>query len=165
MRRSAFGGKKRPGLILQVDLSLDNGGVALPTRVPERVPDDGAELTSIFSGRLRIASGGLITLITMIAFEAMAVGPALPTAARELHGLSAFGWAFTAFLVANVLGMVVAGQLSDAHGPRLPMVAGIVLFLAGLAIAGTATHDGAARPLPRRAGPRRRPADHRFATC
>jgi MFS family permease len=118
---------------------LDNGPVVAQARVVERVPDDDAALTSIFSGRLRIASGGLITLITMIAFEAMAVGPALPTAARELHGLSAFGWAFTAFLIANVLGMVVAGQLSDAHGPRRPMIAGIVLFLAGLAVAGTAT--------------------------
>ncbi len=115
------------------------GPVVAETRVVERVPDDGVELTSIFSGRLRIASGGLITLITMIAFEAMAVGPALPTAARELHGLSAFGWAFTAFLIANVFGMVVAGQLSDAHGPRRPMIAGIVMFLAGLVIAGTAT--------------------------
>jgi MFS family permease len=114
--------------------------VVADARVAERVPDDGdAALTSIFSGRLRIASGGLITLITMIAFEAMAVGPALPTAARELHGLSAFGWAFTAFLVANVVGMVAAGQLSDAHGPGRPMIAGIVLFLAGLAVAGTAT--------------------------
>jgi MFS family permease len=100
---------------------------------------DDVALTSIFSGRLRTASGGLITLITMIAFEAMAVGPALPTAARELHGLSAFGWAFTAFLVANVIGMVVAGQIGDSHGPRLPMIAGIALFVVGLVVAGTST--------------------------
>jgi MFS family permease len=100
-------------------------------------PDD--QLGSIFSGRLRTASGGLITLITMIAFEAMAVGPALPTAARELHALGAFGWAFTAFLVANVIGMVAAGQVSDAHGPRLPLVAGMTLFVIGLVVAGTAT--------------------------
>jgi MFS family permease len=97
---------------------------------------DDAALTSIFAGRLRTASGGIVTLI---AFEAMAVGPALPTAARELHGLSAFGWAFTAFLVANVIGMVVAGQIGDARGPRLPMIAGIALFVVGLVVAGTAT--------------------------
>jgi MFS family permease len=100
---------------------------------------DDVEQTSIFSGQLRLTTGGLVTLITMIAFEAMAVGPALPTAARELHGLSAFGWAFTAFLVANVVGMVVAGQISDAHGPRRPMIGGIALFIAGLAVAGTST--------------------------
>jgi MFS family permease len=106
---------------------------AAVTSVDESVP------TSIFSGRLRRASGGLITIITMIAFEGMAVGPALPTAARELHGLSAFGWAFTAFLGASVVGMVAAGQLSDAHGPRGALTLGMVLFVAGLVIAGTAT--------------------------
>jgi MFS family permease len=114
---------------------LDDGPVVIDARSVE----DDAALTSIFSGRLRTASGGLITLITMIAFEAMAVGPALPTAARELHGLSAFGWAFTAFLVANVIGMVLAGQIGDSRGPRLPMIAGIGLFVVGLVVAGTAT--------------------------
>jgi MFS family permease len=103
------------------------------------IPRREDEPSSIFSGQLRLTTGGLVTLITMIAFEAMAVGPALPTAARELHGLSAFGWAFTAFLVANVVGMVAAGQISDAHGPRRPMLCGIALFIAGLAIAGTST--------------------------
>lgn len=92
---------------------------------------------SVFSGQLRNTTTGLVVLISMIAFEAMAVTPALPTAARELHALSAFGWAFTAFLVANVVGMVAAGQLSDAHGPRRGLIAGMVLFLVGLALAGT----------------------------
>jgi MFS family permease len=106
---------------------------AAVTSVDESVP------TSIFSSGLRRASGGIITVVTMIAFEGMAVGPALPTAARELHGLSAFGWAFTAFLGASVVGMVVAGQLSDAHGPRGALTFGMTLFVAGLVIAGTAT--------------------------
>ena len=44
--------------------------------------------------------------MTIIAFEAMAVATALPTAARSLHGLAAYGWCFTGFLVANVVGMV-----------------------------------------------------------
>lgn len=94
---------------------------------------------TIFSGRLRATTTGLVILISMIAFEAMAVTPALPSAARELHGLAAFGWAFTAFLVANVVGMVAAGQLSDARGPRPGLVAGMVLFVVGLAVAGSAT--------------------------
>jgi len=51
----------------------------------------------------------------MIAFEAMAVTPALPSAARELHGLSAFGWAFTAFLIANIVGSAEYEQIATAN--------------------------------------------------
>jgi MFS family permease len=94
---------------------------------------------SIFSGALRVTSIGILILITLVAFEAMAVAPALPTAARELHGLAGFGWAFTGFLVANVVGMVVAGQYSDSRGPRGPLIAGMACFVGGLLLAGTAT--------------------------
>ncbi|TWP38352.1 MFS transporter [Leekyejoonella antrihumi] len=69
----------------------------------------------------------------------MAVAPALPTIARDLHGLGAYGWAFTGFLVANVLGMVVSGQLSDTRGPRTPLAVGMLAFIGGLLTSGTAT--------------------------
>lgn len=95
--------------------------------------------SSIFAATLRSTSIGLLILITLIAFEAMAVSAALPTAARELHGLAAYGWAFTGFLIANVVGMVASGGLSDSRGPRLPLAAGLLTFLGGLVIAGSAT--------------------------
>lgn len=93
---------------------------------------------SIFAAPVRATSLGLLVLITLIAFEEMAVSPALPTAARELNALGAYGWAFTGFLVASVVGMVAAGQLTDRYGPARPLVAGLVCFLAGLLLAGTA---------------------------
>src|SRR3712207_7407101 len=52
--------------------------------------------------------------VTFIAFEAMAVGTAMPTAVAELDGLAWYGWPFSAFLVASVVGMVIGG------GPRAP---------------------------------------------
>ncbi len=86
---------------------------------------------------------------------------ALPTAARELHGLAAYGWAFTAFLVANVVAMVASGQVSDARGPR-PAAAGRRGLLRRRAGRRRHRHhDGAARRRPRGAGPRRRADDHR----
>lgn len=94
---------------------------------------------SIFSPAHRSTSGGILVLVTLIAFEAMAVAAALPTAAREVHGIAAIGWAFTGFLVSDVVGMVVSGQVCDRRGPRPPMVAGLAGFVAGLAVAGTAT--------------------------
>lgn len=97
------------------------------------------EARSIFAPAYRNTSGGILILVTLIAFEAMAVAAALPTAARDVHGLGAIGWAFTGFLVSDVVGMVVSGQLCDRRGPRRPMVAGLVAFVAGLGVAGTAT--------------------------
>jgi MFS family permease len=101
--------------------------------------DDAVVPRTIFTGRLRTTTGGILVLITFVAFEAMAVSVALPTAARELHGLEQYGWAFTGFLAANVLGMVVSGGVSDARGPRLPLVVGITAFAVGLLLAGSAT--------------------------
>lgn len=93
----------------------------------------------MFSGAVRATTLGILVLITIIAFEAMAVSAALPTAARDVHGLASFGWAFTGFLVANIVAMVASGRVSDRHGPARPLAAGLVAFLLGLVLAGTAT--------------------------
>jgi MFS family permease len=93
---------------------------------------------TIFTGPLRLVSAGLLIVVTLVAFEAMAVAAALPTAARELDGLALYGWAFTGFLVANVVGLVLSGMLSDRRGPGRPLAFGLVLFLLGLIVAGFA---------------------------
>lgn len=68
----------------------------------------------------------------------MAVGTALPTAARELDGLAQYGWAFTAFLAATVVGMVAAGRVGAVRGARGPLTTGLAVFAAGLVVAGIA---------------------------
>jgi MFS family permease len=93
---------------------------------------------SIWDARYRLTSIGILTVITMIAFEAMAVAAALPTAAEDLHSLGAFGWTYTGFLLANIVGMVVCGQISDSRGPRLPLMLGLTGFIVGLTISGAA---------------------------
>jgi MFS family permease len=81
---------------------------------------------------------GLLMLITFIAFEAMAVGTAMPTAVAELDGLAWYGWPFSAFLVASVAGMVVGGDAGDRRGPRVALPWGVAVFAAGLLLAGLA---------------------------
>ena len=93
---------------------------------------------SIFGRSHRATTIGVLTVVAMIAFEAMAVGPALPSAAKDLHSIASYGWIFTTLLAANVIGMVASGQLSDTRGPRLPLMVGIAAFGAGLLVAGTA---------------------------
>ncbi|MGI8678244.1 MAG: MFS transporter [Jatrophihabitans sp.] len=97
-----------------------------------------ADQNTIFGGPVRSTSIGMLILVTLIAFESMAVSAALPTAARDLHGLGSYGWAFTGFLVANIVGMVASGQISDRRGAGAPLAAGLSMFLVGLVLSGTA---------------------------
>ncbi|MBA3417487.1 MAG: MFS transporter [Geodermatophilaceae bacterium] len=94
---------------------------------------------SAFDRQWRNTTLGLVIVMSLIAFEAMAVATALPTTVAELDGLAYYGWPFTAFLIANILGMVTAGALGDRLGPRLPLLGGIAIFTAGLVLAGLAT--------------------------
>ena len=81
---------------------------------------------------------GLVSVILLIAFEAMAVATAMPRAVADLDGLPYYAWAFSAFVVTSLFAMVVAGEVCDARGPTRPMVVGVALFTAGLLVAGTA---------------------------
>ncbi|WNI19618.1 MFS transporter [Streptomyces sp. ITFR-21] len=74
----------------------------------------------------------------MIAFEATAVGTAMPVAARELHGLGLYAFAFSGYFTTSLLAMVVSGQWCDRGGPLAPITAGIGGFAAGLVVSGTA---------------------------
>jgi MFS family permease len=86
-----------------------------------------------------MSSVGIIILMTIMAFEAMAVATAMPSAARALNGLSSYGLTFTGFLAASTIGMVGSGLYSDRHGPAVPLFAGLALFMAGLLAGSAAT--------------------------
>ncbi|WP_233517870.1 MFS transporter [Geodermatophilus marinus] len=95
--------------------------------------------SGILDRQHRLPTAGLLLLVTLVAFEAMAVGTAMPTAVAELDGLAWYGWPFSAYLVASVVGMVVGGDLGDRRGPRAALVGGVAVFAAGLLGAGVAS--------------------------
>jgi MFS family permease len=68
----------------------------------------------------------------------MAVATAMPTAVAALHGLAWYGWPFSAFLVASVVGMVLGGDVGDRSGPRTALLGGVAGFAVGLLAAGLA---------------------------
>ncbi|MZD05392.1 MFS transporter [Streptomyces sp. SID5785] len=86
----------------------------------------------------RALSVGIVTVVLLIAFEATAVGTAMPVAARELDGVSLYAFAFSGYFTTSLLGMVLAGQWADRSGPLGALSAGIGAFAAGLVLAGTA---------------------------
>ncbi|MFF7195612.1 MFS transporter [Streptomyces sp. NPDC008079] len=81
---------------------------------------------------------GIVSVVLMIAFEATAVGTAMPIAARELDGLGLYAFAFSGYFTTSLLAMVVSGQWCDRSGPLPPLAAGIGGFAAGLVVSGTA---------------------------
>ncbi len=97
-----------------------------------------ATTTSPWSPDLRRTTLGVVALVSLVAFEAMAVATAMPVAARELDGLSLYAWSFTGFLVSSLFGTAVAGDLTDRFGPRPTVLIGVALFAVGLALAGAA---------------------------
>jgi hypothetical protein len=81
---------------------------------------------------------GLCAIVVAIAFETIAVATAMPVAARDLDGLKYYAWAFSGFLIGMLFATVLTGRLSDRIGPAKPLLVGLVIFLAGLVIAGSA---------------------------
>ena len=81
---------------------------------------------------------GIVLLITLVGFEALAAATAFPVVLHELGHVNLYGWTFSAFLLANLIGITVAGQQADRYGPRRPLLAGAVLFAIGLVIVGAA---------------------------
>jgi MFS family permease len=92
----------------------------------------------LWSAQRRALTGGLVLTITFVAAEALAVVTVMPVVARDLHGLNLYGFVFSAFLLGTMVGIVAAGRAADKHGPAIPYIAGIIVFVAGLTIAGLA---------------------------
>lgn len=96
----------------------------------------------LFAPGRRAACVGAVALISMLAFEAIAVATAMPAVASALEGLSLYALAFGATLATAVLGMTAAGQLCDKRGPHQASLAGLACFMAGLLLAGLAPAMG-----------------------
>lgn len=103
------------------------------------VATDQVRSTGTWTPMRRAALAGLVLLIFLVAFETIAVATAMPTVARELHGLDVYPVAFAVPYAASVLAMVAAGTWSDARGPRQVLLVGIVMFVAGLLVAAAAS--------------------------
>jgi MFS family permease len=81
---------------------------------------------------------GLVAMVTLVAFETLAVITILPDITDDLGGIAWYGWVTTAFFLGTMIGIVFAGEQADRYGAGRPYVVGLVLFAAGLVVAGSA---------------------------
>ena len=81
---------------------------------------------------------GLVAVVTLVAFESLAVTTILPDIEADLGGIAWYGWVTSAFFLGTMIGIVFAGDQADRHGAGRPYVIGLVLFAIGLVIGGFA---------------------------
>ncbi|HEX6553371.1 MAG TPA: MFS transporter [Ktedonobacteraceae bacterium] len=93
---------------------------------------------SVWNPQHRRLTLGLVLIILGPAFEGLAVATILPRIVVNLGGLSLYGWSFSAYMLATILGLILAGDEADRKGPALPFIIGVSLFVLGLILAGTA---------------------------
>jgi MFS family permease len=93
---------------------------------------------SVWDAQHRSLTIGMIMIITGAAFEALAVATILPKIVGDLGGLELYGWAFSAFVLVRLVSIALTGAEVDRRGPAVPFVGGVVVFVAGLLVAGFA---------------------------
>jgi MFS family permease len=98
------------------------------------VPDDAGP----FGAERRGLTIGMLLAVTVTALAALALVTIAPLIPAELGRLEWYGWLFSGYLLASLLGSVAAGGEADRQGLRRPFGAGLALFGAGLLLAGTA---------------------------
>ncbi len=92
---------------------------------------------TVLSGR-RALQVGLVAVVTLVAFESLAVTTILPEIEADLGGIAWYGWVTSAFFLGTMIGIVFAGDQADRRGAGPPYIVGLVLFATGLAIGGFA---------------------------
>ncbi|WP_327106407.1 MFS transporter [Nonomuraea glycinis] len=85
-------------------------------------------------------TAGLVAMVSLVAFEYVAVAIAMPVVADDLGGIELYGLAFSGAMAAGVVGTVLGGRWADLRGPLAPLWTGVAAFAAGLIMAGTAPY-------------------------
>ncbi|WP_243293049.1 MDR family MFS transporter [Bacillus sp. FJAT-47783] len=75
----------------------------------------------------------------MAAVEATIVSTAMPAIVSDLGGFSKYSWIFSAYLLMNSITVLIYGKLSDILGRKPVLSFGIIVFLIGSILCGTAS--------------------------
>jgi EmrB/QacA subfamily drug resistance transporter len=81
---------------------------------------------------------GLMLGLLLAALDQTIVSTAMPTILGVFGGLDKFVWVYSAYLITSVAGMPIFGKLSDMYGRKRFFLVGLVIFMIGSALCGTA---------------------------
>lgn len=91
------------------------------------------------NNKLPIVLAGLLLGILMASMDNTIVATAMGNIVGELGGLDHFVWVTSAYMVAELAGMPIFGKLSDMYGRKKFFVFGMIVFMLGSVLCGTAS--------------------------
>jgi MFS family permease len=110
-----------------------------PEEVERRVqPGPRSGWDEVLRGPHRGLTLGLTLLTLSVATESLVITAIMPAIVRDIGGLSLYGFAFSAFFLAGLVSIPIAGWGVDRFGPSVPFAATMSIFLIGTLIAALA---------------------------
>jgi len=109
------------------------------TAVADPAPARPGTTEGLFAGRYAAATSSFAAVMFLTGLAALAVVPTLPTAARDLDGVSLYPLVAGSFVAASLLGGVLGGHWADRVGAHRPLAAGMVLAVVTLLVSGAST--------------------------
>lgn len=94
---------------------------------------------AVRKNKIGLVLAGLLLSILMASMDNTIVATAMGDIVGKLGGLDKFVWVTSAYMVAEMAGMPIFGKLSDMYGRKKFFVFGILVFMLGSALCGTAT--------------------------
>jgi EmrB/QacA subfamily drug resistance transporter len=86
-----------------------------------------------------LAMSGVLLGMLLAALNQTIVATALPRIVGDLGGVEHYSWVFSAYMLGATVTTPIYGRLSDVYGRRSFFAAGILIFMAGAVVAGTAS--------------------------
>jgi len=114
------------------NLSIMESGLKIAIERKMSVPMDARK------SNVRVVIVGLLLGLFMAALDQTIVSTAMPKVIENLGGLDKFIWVYSAYMIAMVVSTPIFGKLSDMYGRKRFFLAGLLLFMAGSMLCGTA---------------------------
>ncbi|MGE7273154.1 MDR family MFS transporter [Brevibacillus panacihumi] len=93
---------------------------------------------SVKESRVNFVVAGLLLGLLMASMDNTIVATAMGTIVGEMGGMDKFVWVTSAYMVTTMAGMPIFGKLSDMYGRKRFYIFGLVVFLLGSILCGTA---------------------------
>lgn len=88
---------------------------------------------------LRWTTAALLLAMFLASVDQVIIATSVPQVAGELGGLEHYAWVYSAYMIAELIGMPIFGKLSDMYGRKRFILGALGLFMLGSVLCGLAS--------------------------